>query len=80
MQKNYGFKEINEEISAEILEKAAEMEEWLTALEMEQDLSVAGMIDSVPDTVLTEEEEADLLLFENDDNPILAQAAQTTLS
>ena len=76
--KEYGFKEVNEEISAELtMTRAAEMEEWLTALEMEQDLSVAGMIDSVPDTVLTEEEEADLLLFANDDNPILAQAAQT---
>lgn len=76
--KDYGFKEVNEEISAELtMTRAAEMEKYLIALEMEQDLSVAGMIDSVPDTVLTEEEEADLLLFENDDNPILAQAAQT---
>ena len=78
MKKNYGFKEVNEEISTELtLMRAAQMEEWLTALEMEQDLSVADMIDSVPVSLLTDEDEKDIFLFENDDNAILAQAAQS---
>lgn len=73
MKKNYGFKEVNEEISTELtLMRAAQMEEWLTALEMEQDLSVADMIDSVPVSLLTDEDEKDIFLFENDDNAILA--------
>ena len=64
MKKNYGFKEVNEEISTELtLMRAAQMEEWLTALEMEQDLSVADMIDSVPVSLLTDEDEKDIFLL-----------------
>ena len=35
------------------------------------------MIDSVPVSLLTDEDEKDIFLFENDDNAILAQAAQS---
>ena len=77
MNKDYTFEEYKAELMAEVSDlEAAEMEKWMSSIELEQDLSVVGMSEEATEPVLTEEDLNLIQMYEDSDDEIMARAAQ----